>query len=677
MLWVIEVIYVKGILQHKLKLLLITQSIIVILYVLKLCFFLDPTKTSTTIMNIILSGISLFSIILIIVPKYSLRSIIYKYMDIIILLFSVFYAEIIFMIDNQLQFTPTTLFSLLLMLSVIGLIALLLRTKAKRIFLIVFSIYFTIYLIVQDIYYYTFHDFFSYREVVSLGAGLEFIEGAVRIEFLHIILVLLAILTIILVQLNNRENQIKLTKKTISLLLIPIYIFVLVNINAEYPTKTNYTYKSDHYLYYSRYSNTKFVSRFGAIHYSIRDFFDSIIPKGPNKKELRDIETFYNNNPRNHYINEFTGLFKDKNLVFVMAESFDRIALHEELTPNLIRLRDEGIDFTNFYVPVYPRTTSDSELIFNTSIIPSITDGPTCYFFSKNTFSYSMANIFKDQGYLTQAFHSNRKEFYNRHILFQGLGYEYYYGQKELSLPDELKRYDSVFFEYAKEIMLPTDTKFFSFVTTLSGHSPYDERNEASAKHISKVEAILGDDLPEEIKYFIASQIEVDFFIGELFNALEEKGLLENTVIIFTGDHYPYTITENVFENYIGLYEEYQKNHMPLFIWSKDLDPIKIDKLASSFDILPTVANLFDLDTDYRYYFGKDIFDPFNDKPVVFYKDYSWYDGDNYVKDGVKIFGSGSDDYIQQRNLEIFAYYDISIKLLRNDYFKLLDKKSK
>lgn len=665
----------NQVMKRKLKLILLTQSIILILFVLKLIFFLDPIKTSSVIINIILATISLVSIVFILIPRYSLRSIIYKYLDIIILLFSVFYAEIIFMIDNQLKFTSTTLFSLLLVMSIIGVIALIVKTKAKRIFLVAFCIYFTVYLIVQDVYYYTFHDFFSYREIVSLGAGLEFIQGAVRIEFLHIILVLLAGLTITLIQLNKRENHIKLTKKTVSILLVPLYLFFLLNINAEYPSKTKQTYQSDHYLYYTRYSNTKFISRFGAIHYSIRDFSDSITPKVPNKRELADIETFYSNNHANHELNEFTGLFKDQNLIFVMAESFDRIALNEELTPNLIRLRDEGIEFTNFYVPVYPRTTSDSEIIFNTSIIPSITDGPTCYFFSKNTFSYSLANLFKNQGYLTQAFHSNRKEFYNRHILFKGLGYDYYYGQYELGIPDDQKRYDSAFLNIAKDQMLPTDTQFFSFVTTLSGHSPYDERNEASVKHIKDVEEVLGEDLPDEIKYYIASQVEVDRFIGELFKALEEKGLLDNTVIVFTGDHYPYTITENVFENYIGVYEEYQKNHMPLFIWSNNIEPLKIYKLASSFDILPTIANLFDLDTDYKYYFGKDIFDPYNDKPIVFYKDYSWYDGDNYVKDGIKITGSGTDSYIEQRNIEIFEYYEVSIKILRNDYFKLLEHK--
>src|SRR5690606_35511087 len=126
-----------------------------------------------------------------------------------------------------------------------------------------------------------------------------------------------------------------------------------------------------------RYNNHKFISRFGSISYSFRDFFTSIVPKRVNKKDLKAIQDFYHNNKKEHIINEYTGIFEGKNLIFINAESFSEIAVNQELTPNIWRLQEEGLYFTNHFVPVYPRTTSDSEFIFNTGLIPSVTDGPT------------------------------------------------------------------------------------------------------------------------------------------------------------------------------------------------------------------------------------------------------------------------------------------------------------
>ena len=50
--------------------------------------------------------------------------------------------------------------------------------------------------------------------------------------------------------------------------------------------------------------------------------------------------------------NEYTGLFKDKNLILFMAESFNEVAVSEELTPTIYKLVNSSFIFDNFYTPV-------------------------------------------------------------------------------------------------------------------------------------------------------------------------------------------------------------------------------------------------------------------------------------------------------------------------------------
>src|SRR5690606_39148186 len=139
---------------------------------------------------------------------------------------------------------------------------------------------------------------------------------------------------------------------------------------------------------------------------------------------------------------------------------------------------------------------------------------------------------------------------------------------------------------------------------------------------------------------------------------------LDNTVIIFTTDHYPYTLKKKKYEAYTGITEDYQKMHSPLIIWSKVLEPMQYDDLSSSFDLLPTLANLFQLDADYAYYPGYDLFQE-DIEPIVLFKDYSWYDGVNYVKDGELVQGVAGKKKIEELSNKINETYNIGRKILQ------------
>lgn len=120
--------------------------------------------------------------------------------------------------------------------------------------------------------------------------------------------------------------------------------------------------------------------------------------------------------------------------------------------------------------------------------------------------------------------------------------------------------------------------------------------------------------------------METDLFIGELVDRLTQEGLLEDTVLIFYADHYDYYMMDDQLNMQIkGVDNGNLLQHTDFFIWSADLAPTQIDKVTSSLDVLPTVANLFGLDTSGAFLAGHDGLG--DQGGYVFFSDGSWYDG--------------------------------------------------
>lgn len=135
--------------------------------------------------------------------------------------------------------------------------------------------------------------------------------------------------------------------------------------------------------------------------------------------------------------------------------------------------------------------------------------------------------------------------------------------------------------------------KFVAYYMTVSGHMNYTRLgNTMVSKNWEYVK-----DLPysDRAKGYLAANIELDKAVGELLSRLEQAGKLEDTVIVISGDHYPYGLTLDEI-NELSTYErddKFEKVKMPFLIWSGSMKgAIKVEKIGSSLDILPTVLNL-------------------------------------------------------------------------------------
>jgi phosphoglycerol transferase MdoB-like AlkP superfamily enzyme len=394
----------------------------------------------------------------------------------------------------------------------------------------------------------------------------------------------------------------------------------------------------------------------------------SLKEKETNSSIKKADEFFLNQNITDK--NDYTGIFKDKNLILIMVEAFDDIAIKENVTPTLWKMKTEGLFFNNYYAPKYSCTTGESEYIGLTSIIPAATVcTPNAY--RNNVYSETMFNLFNRSGYYSSSYHNWNDQFYNRSKLHINMG------SKQYLDVDGLKiniiggwQSDHEMMEKALPYFVNQE-KFFSFIITSSTHFPYDVDSTLTRRNWDKVKDL---PYPTHIKRYLAKAVELDKAMEYLLKELENKGILDDTVIVMFGDHHPLK-TSYAMINEASSYnrtEDFNIDKLPFIIYNAATEPQVISTTASTFDIVPTVANLFDLDYDPRLYVGKDILS--DDEKIVIFSNGSWItDKAIYYssKGTFKALQEGIDEnYISATNQKVNNYFTVSDIVLTKDYYK-------
>ena len=106
-------------------------------------------------------------------------------------------------------------------------------------------------------------------------------------------------------------------------------------------------------------------------------------------------------------------------------------------------------------------------------------------------------------------------------------------------------------------------------------------------------------------------------------------------------------------------------------------EPIKVEKIGSSLDVLPTVLNLFGAEFDSRLLIGRDILS--DTEPLVIFSDRSFItDNGRYnAVTGEFIANEGTtveEGYVDKINTIIYKKYQMSRLILENDYYKHIFK---
>lgn len=303
--------------------------------------------------------------------------------------------------------------------------------------------------------------------------------------------------------------------------------------------------------------------------------------------------------------NSLSGRLKGYNVIYVIAESFSDYAVDKELTPTLYKLLEGSVDFENFYNPLWGVSTTDGEYAALTGLLP--VSGIWSMVESRDNYlPQTLANQLNREGYSSYAFHNHDYKYYYRNETHPNLGYDFYALGSGLDVERTWPESDLEMMEKSLPLYIDQEP-FNAYYLTVSGHMPYDFVNNAmSKKHEDKVEKL---NLSTEAKAYLAAHIELDEALAYLVSSLEERGLMERTLIVLHGDHYPYGLRDRAIEELRGeKLEEGEEYRSRIIFYNPSLQGLRVKRLATSLDLLPTISNLMGLDFDSRLLMGRDLF---------------------------------------------------------------------
>ena len=622
------------------------------------------------------------------------------------------YEELIFSCLVYKTF-PTSLWLIILfsipIAVILNLITSVFKPKINKFLTYIITIAFIILFSAQIVYYSMYEAIISFFSMMHGGQITEFMEAIIDVVLRNWYgIALFALPLVILIVLSKKKVLLfeKNSLKEIAIKMTSVVVVHLVALLCVNFINTNMMYSNKN-LYYNIHIPKVTANRMGLLTTMRLDLqrfifgFEEKLSVETSTTPIEEKENSYNvtyidfdkliQNEENNTIkemheyfssqeaskkNKYTGMFKGKNLIVLVGESFSSLAIREDLTPNLYKLYKEGFQFDNFYTPIFPVSTADGEYITDTSLIPK--EGVWSFLkVEGNYMPYSYPNVFEKQGYSSNAYHNHTATYYERDKYIETMGYNSYLAVGT-GLEDRMdtSNWPNSDYEMVKTTMddYINNEKFMAYYMTVSGHMNYTKiGNMMVYRNWDQVK-----DLPysHKAKSYLAANIELDKAVGELIRRLEEAGKLEDTVIVISGDHYPYGLTlEEI--NELSTFErddKFEKYRMPFLIWSGSMkEPIKVEKIGSSLDVLPTVLNLFGAEFDSRLLIGRDILS--DTEPLVIFSDrsfitdkgrYNAVTGEFIANEGTTV----EEGYVDRINTIIYKKYQMSRLILENDYYR-------
>ena len=381
--------------------------------------------------------------------------------------------------------------------------------------------------------------------------------------------------------------------------------------------------------------------------------------------------------------NQYTGMFKGKNLIFITLEGFSDKVIDPEFTPVLYRMYTEGFVFSNSYNCAWGGSTASGEY---SNITGNFYTTANCLKLSgKKEHPFVMGNQLKAQGYATLGYHNNTYTYYDRDKSHPKFGYKWKAIGNGLKLKSSCwPRSDKEMAEATADEYMGKGTPFHAYYMSVSGHANYSFMgNTMSKRHRSDLPEKYRS-YPEEVQAYIACQYEVELMLKVLVEKLTETGELENTVFAMAADHYPYALSDSSLTKLYGLPVKGIRNNFDLYrnrfiLWCASMkEPVVTDVPCSTIDILPTLLNLFGLEYDSRIIMGTDILSDGEHFALLKASGWSWISqegkyrassGQFVPNEGCTLSGQEKKDYITHMNKIVKAKTTYSLQILNQNYY--------
>ncbi len=371
--------------------------------------------------------------------------------------------------------------------------------------------------------------------------------------------------------------------------------------------------------------------------------------------------------------NEYTGIAKNYNVVTFCTEAFSPLAISEELTPTLYKLSRSGFVFENFY-NCFPNTTTNGEYTMCMGLLPDSSKTKVESSFNAsadNYLPYVLGNALNKNGYNTYAYHNYFASFYDRHLTHKNMGYDFKAISQGLDIKVQNPCSDHDMMLESMDEYLNSEKPFHAYYMTYSGHYQYNWDNDMSRKHRDKV-----DHLPysEEVKAYIACNLEVEYALAALMEGLEKAGKADNTIIVLTGDHYPYGLNEEQYNELAGkeVDTDFEKYRNSFICYVPGIEPVTVSDYCSTPDILPTVLNLLGVEYDSRLLVGKDVLSDAPHIAVLFGRNFLTNEFRYNAETGIAEAYDGSEidmQTIQNYRSYVANMFTLSTAILETDYY--------
>ena len=457
------------------------------------------------------------------------------------------------------------------------------------------------------------------------------------------------------------------------------------------------------------------VDSFGVYVYQLDDFVQSLKPTFNNifghDKALREVKEYYEENRTVQSVNDYSGIFKGKNVITIHAESLQAFTIGlsfngQEVTPNLNKLVSKGMYFNNFYAQVGVGTSSDSEFTYATSLLPA-NNGTVFVNYFNNKYA-TIQKMMHDEGYYVFSMHGNVGDFWNRDTMHINMGYDKFYSRSSFVIDEEygLGLSDESFFRQVvpmiKDISTSLNKPYYGTLITLTNHTPWRDTELFSDYDLTMTTEIDGEEVVRDylegtmMGNYIKSVNYMDKAIGQFISDMNDEGLLDNTVIVIYGDHdarlgkkqfnYMYNydpVNDRLLTEDDPGYKEFNdydyelSKKVPYIIWTKDMDKgMEIDTPMGMIDASVTLGNM--LGVYNKYALGKDIMNISKSDGIVVFKDGSYITDKVYysAKNGeVYTISNGviSDDYLKKNSEYADRIISVSYDIITYDLLKELD----
>lgn len=486
------------------------------------------------------------------------------------------------------------------------------KKDKNRIKLLVFdSFILTFFIIFLQGFSNMFSTLFSYTQIVSFknpSQGkliMSYVVYFLRM-FLHANIALpsfsfIALFTLqFFIKIPNESYKVKTSHKLISLvsglvaLLLPMIICASSLKGTANEFSTNGFYGSSQMGTYNYYI------------YSIKDLWKKD-PKLTKEKEA-ELTAFLSNHKYSKNINnKYLGIAEGKNLIIIQMEAINNFVINLEIdgdviTPNLNKLANEGYYNSRFYSAAGMGNTSDCEF---SSIIGLYPNGNDLSIFELDGEHYpTIAKEFKKEGYTTFSVHGNEGGFYNRDYQHISLfGFDEHIDQKKLLARNPNLEHihdwisDDALLQECVNIYQEQTNPFLSYNILVSSHAPFGKD--------PQVEEFYNKDLTPLANSYMSYLKYVDKAIGNFIDSLKSTGLYENSIIVLYGDHTSSLLisdTESITKkDYSSIEFRLEMQNVPFIMIGEGITPVIDNSAHTNVDILPTIANLFNLNPSYKF----------------------------------------------------------------------------